>query len=412
MEIKALLDCGDAMEMALTVSTVPDALRLLRLRHQDSENIDNQDAETTLLRGSNQPRGWVEAFLYLLAGDCEESGRIDLFASDNYDAFATVKCEGMYYAFNLFDINDDRWLRLSGEGYADADVQKVVDALMRDYTYSAFTEGHYTASAYQPPNKEDWARRDAFKQQEYTDEEIQQLADAGLTLEEAADKLHTAEDAVRFLQTSGYHSDYRYNQNQSLNGIDWSWVLPAGFSYEKMACTCGGTSSLMNRLMAGDYEEQGYVEYLGSHVFNYIKQDGWYYFCDFINSRYLGDPGNGDYLMYMCQDPRDFVNYYCTNVFTEWDDPADENYMVYMYIYPRDGKDVLAIGGDGTNQKFIGGQTCNVVCAEVQDTLIELYVREGYSLRFVDFDSDGNRPPTDNIPDDAHFDWRTGEIIE
>ena len=86
--------------------------------------------------------------------------------------------------------------------------------------------------------------------------------------------------------------------------------------------------------------------------------------------------------------------------------------MVYMYIYPRDGKDVLAIGGDGTNQKFIGGQTCNVVCAEVQDTLIELYVREGYSLRFVDFDSDGNRPPTDNIPDDAHFDWRTGEIIE
>lgn len=84
------------MEMALTVSTVPDALRLLRLRHQDSENIDNQDAEKTLLRGSNQPRGWVEAFLYLLAGDCEESGRIDLFASDNYDAFATVKCEGMY----------------------------------------------------------------------------------------------------------------------------------------------------------------------------------------------------------------------------------------------------------------------------------------------------------------------------
>ena len=185
------------MEMTLTVSTVPDALRLLRLRHQDSENIDNQDAEKTLLRGSNQPRGWVEAFLYLLAGDCEESGRIDLFASDNYDAFATVKCEGMYYAFNLFDINDDRWLKLSGEGYADADVQKVVDALMRDYTYSAFTEGHYTASAYQPPNKEDWARRDAFKQQEYTDEEIQQLADAGLTLEEAADKLHTAEDAVR-----------------------------------------------------------------------------------------------------------------------------------------------------------------------------------------------------------------------
>lgn len=260
--------------------------------------------------------------------------------------------------------------------------------------------------------KETRARRDAFKQQEYTDEEIQQLADDGLTLKEAADKLHTAEDAVRFLQASGYHSDYSYNQGNYFDGINWSWVLPADFTYKVMAGTCGGTANIMNRLLAGDYEEQGYVEYLGSHVFNYIKQDGWYYFCDFINSRYLEDHSNQDYLIYMCQDPHDFVDYYCTNVFTEWDDPADENYMVYMYIYPRDGRDVLAIGNDGTNQGFFGGQDSNVVCAEVQDTLIELYVREGYSLRFMDFDSDGNRPPTDNVPDDVHFDWRTGEIIE
>lgn len=67
-EITALLDGGDTAEMAATVSTVPDALRLLKARQQDSEDIDSQGAETTLLRGSNQPRGWVDALLYLLAG--------------------------------------------------------------------------------------------------------------------------------------------------------------------------------------------------------------------------------------------------------------------------------------------------------------------------------------------------------
>ena len=58
-EITALLDGGDTAEMAATVSTVPDALRLLKARQQDSEDIDSQGAETTLLRGSSQPRGWM-----------------------------------------------------------------------------------------------------------------------------------------------------------------------------------------------------------------------------------------------------------------------------------------------------------------------------------------------------------------
>ena len=62
-EITALLDGVDTTEMAVTVSTVPDALRLLKARQQDSEDIDSQDVETTLLRGSNQPRGWVDALL-------------------------------------------------------------------------------------------------------------------------------------------------------------------------------------------------------------------------------------------------------------------------------------------------------------------------------------------------------------
>ncbi len=46
-ELTALLDGGDTLEMAMTVNTVPDALRLLRLRRQTGKDIDNQDAEDT-----------------------------------------------------------------------------------------------------------------------------------------------------------------------------------------------------------------------------------------------------------------------------------------------------------------------------------------------------------------------------
>ena len=203
-EITALLDGGDTAEMAATVSTVPDALRLLKARQQDSEDIDSQDAETTLLRGSSQPRGWVDALLYLLAGDYEESGRIDLHSSSNYSAYAAIAQDGLYYAFDPFEIRGDCWLGLSGENYVNADAQKLADTLR---TACGFSTSAYTANAYPVLSKEEQEQRKAFEQREYTDEEIQALASAGLTLDEAADKLHTIEDAALFLRASGYRID-------------------------------------------------------------------------------------------------------------------------------------------------------------------------------------------------------------
>lgn len=203
-EITALLDGGDTAEMAVTVSTVPDALRLLKARQQDSEDIDSQDVETTLLRGSSQPRGWVDALLYLLAGDYEESGRIDLYSSSNYSAYAAIAQDGLYYAFDPFEIRGDCWLVLSGENYVNADAQKLADTLR---TACGFSTSAYTANAYPVLSKEEQEQRKAFEQREYTDEEIQALASAGLTLDEAADKLHTIEDAALFLRASGYRID-------------------------------------------------------------------------------------------------------------------------------------------------------------------------------------------------------------
>lgn len=422
-EITALLDGGDTAEMAVTVSTVPDALRLLKARQQDSEDIDSQDAETTLLRGSSQPRGWVDALLYLLAGDYEESGRIDLFAPDNYYCFCAIKQDGLYYAFDPFEIRGDCWLVLSGENYVNADAQKLADMLR---TACGFSTSAYTANAYPVLSKEEQEQRKAFEQREYTDEEIQALASAGLTLDEAADKLHTIEDAALFLRASGYRIDeeaahflggcyvnFNLNPGGYINGYGWGWGLPADYTYEYMAGTCAGTSNLMNRLLAGDYEEQGYVQYLGGHIFNYIKQDGYYYFCDFPRSDVISNTGL-DYLMYVCQDPLEFKDYYCTNVFPNWDDSEDDNYLVLMYLYPRDGKDSLPIGDSGAYDYLTGGRSSDTISSEVEDTVVILYERDWYHHRFADVDPEA-------IPEECYdlidgvmhkVNWRTGVILE
>lgn len=84
---------------------------------------------------------------------------------------------------------------------------------------------------------------------------------------------------------------------------------------------------------------------------------------------------------------------YCLSVFpTKWDTPGDENYLYFMYLYPMDGRNALADGTDSFPQHG------NIVPSEVKDSLIELYIRDGYHLTFRDFDSDANRPEEVNIP--------------
>lgn len=309
-EIAALLDGGDTAEMAVTVSTVPDALRLLKARQQDSEDIDSQDAETTLLRGSNQPRGWVEALLYLLAGDYEESGRIDLYSSSNYESYAAIVQDGLYYAFDPFEIRGDCWLVLSGESYVNADAQKLADTLR---TARGFSTSAYTANAYPVLSKEEQEQRKAFEQREYTDEEIQALADSGISFAEACEKISTVADAAQFLEARGYS----FAPDDAGIGAELRYQLNNG--------GCVGTSALFGALLNGDYDEVGYVYVFwleSEHVFNYVKQDGVYYACDFIYGpvtqsgtdarrsciRYSGESLSGLFDAYAQQEGSDIGN--------------------------------------------------------------------------------------------------------
>ena len=211
----------------------------------------------------------------------------------------------------------------------------------------------------------------------------------------------------------GRYVNFSLNPGCYIDDYDWSWGLPADYTYEYMAGTCNGTSNLMNRLLAGDYEEQGYVQYFGGHIFNYVKQDGYYYFCDFANCEIIC--GNGqDYLMYVCQDPLEFTEYYCANIVSGWDDPEDDEYLVLMYLYPRDGKDSLPRGHSGAYNYLTGGRSCDVISSEVEDTVVILYERDWYHHSFMDVDPDAIPDVDYDLIDGVmhKVNWRTGEVLD
>lgn len=434
-ELDQLLTETDADEVADAITTVPDCLRYLkRLKLCDGWEPVGEDVRTVIETHQGTHRSIRETMLYLLAGDLEEAGRIDLYYDGNGYWFCCLKAAGTYYAFDSFQINHKKILWLDdpddagtgGSTSTEELINRLVQYCVKYCDYSPSTSGEYAASTYTIPDKDTREHCKAFKQREYTDEEIRQLAAAGLTLEEAADKLHTAGDAALFLHACGYQIkvgeayidqgrcvNFTHNAGCYIGDLGWSWCLTADYTYEHMAGGCGPISNLMNRLLAGDYDEQGYVQYLGAHAFNYFKQDGYYFFCDFANCQIICNNGM-DYLYCACKDPRDIKDYYCTNIFPHWDDPEDDDYLVMMYLYPRDGKDLLPMGDNGEYGYLTDGRTCNVISSEVEDTMIMLYKRDGYHQVFADIDPDA-------LPEGClewiggelrTVNWRTGEVLD
>ena len=365
-EITALLDGGDTAEMAATVNTVPDALRLLKARQQDSEDIDSQDAETTLLRGSSQPRGWVEALLYLLAGDYEESGRIDLYSSSNYGAYAAIAQDGLYYAFDPFEIRGDCWLVLSGENYVNADAQKLADMLR---TACGFSTSAYTANAYPVLSKEEQEQRKAFEQREYTDEEIQALADAGISFAEACEKISTVADAAQFLEARGYS----FAPDDAGTGAELRYQLNNG--------GCVGTSALFGALLNGDYDEVGYVYVFwleSEHVFNYVKQDGVYYACDFIYGPVTqsGTDARRSYIRYSGESLSGLFDAYAQQ---EGSDIGNAVAIMYTTAYCGDP----TMPTVGLRDSADGHQSTIHLSKAEKDTQQILLLRDGYTFTFT-----------------------------
>ena len=238
--------------------------------------------------------------------------------------------------------------------------------------------------------------------QQYSTAEIKEMANAGLSLDEAADEISTISDAINYLKASGYFvGRYSFNPYINYNNIEWTRGLSADFTYEKMAGTCAGTANLLNRLLKDDFDEEGYVEHRnsrGGHVFNYFKRDGVYYFCDFVNPAFTDDPYS--YLKYKTTDPEDFGQYYLNRA-KHNNDISSEFYIMNLYMYSRNGKDNLACGFDPNHivytplDAFYSDQIPNTV-----ENLKVLFIRDDFLINKRSGPPETPWPSEENVPED------------
>lgn len=361
------------------------------------------------------PRALSEQVIEILDDFYDEIGSLCLRGAPGNYYLVVIEENGVW---NSYD--PSRCVRYGKNGtpsYHGNSLDKLMEAVMVNREYLNYDTVEYTKSTDMvfPDNNAPQAKAPQAKapqvvshilnQTEYTDEELLAFIATNPSLSDAADKLHTAKDAMRFLKLSGYHYDYSFNPCREINGRGWSWVLSAEFTYAHMAGSCGGTSNLMNRLLAGDYDEQGYVRYFGGHIFNYIKTGDTYHICDFMRGVDHWETGEmfNWYYIGSYTDPSIIAESYGNIVFPgQWNDQNNkEQYLYCMYMYPRNGKNALPVSE--SNRKF------TVAPKSIEDSIIILHLEDGLSMTFVDIDGDAEYPPENDIPDDEHFDFRTGQ---
>ncbi len=247
-----------------------------------------------------------------------------------------------------------------------------------------------------------------FAATKYSDSEIAALAKENLTLEEAAAKISTVQDAVNYLMAKDYDMKYSYNSCMYYNGVEWSNTLSSEFTFRENAGTCGGTSNLMNRLLEGDYDSQGYVNLCqseGGHIFNYFEKDGLYYYCDFVGPPEGPFHDNQEshkygYFLCMMDSPEAFAEYYIGND-PEFNDIASAFYLIDLVCYERDGKDKVPGGfREGGKLTPLGNPTGTIFSDEVKDDLKILFLRKGYEITFAKAAAKELWPPEINIPKD------------
>ena len=185
-------------------------------------------------------------------------------------------------------------------------------------------------------------------------------------------------DAAQFLEARGY----------SFAPDDAG--IGAALRYQLNSGACVGTSALFGALLNGDYDEVGYVYVFwleSEHVFNYVKQDGVYYACDFIygpvtqsgtdarrsSIRYSGESLSGLFDAYAQQEGSDIGNAVAIMYTTAYcGDPTMPT------VWLRDSAD--------------GHQSTIYLSNAEKDTQQILLLRDGYTFTFLKNTPAGGNP--------------------
>lgn len=349
----------------------------------------------------NQPHEISKAFIDLLVSDYDEVGLIFMERIDNGYCVSYVKSDGNYYPFDPFSMADAWTLNPQYDCISDASLDALGEKLMKTCPYNAnrdpmTTWWYETLEAYSKEENEIITR---LCTPQYTEQEINQWVADGLTLEEWADKITIPADAVQLLWAINYR-EKEYHDNAGLHdasmGGYWGGCWNAQTVFVHQSGNCGGTSNIINYLLAGDFDGQGYVEYetaFGGHIFNYFVIDGVYVMCDFVGTPGVDlfakgtprDPYTNAYVVQISETPQEFAEWYMTkssfaDAFT---DPNSDSYLYNFFMYPYEGTKIPKGHDMYSEQTKFNNVVWDVLPEQYKDIITILYEREGYPIRFA-----------------------------
>ena len=125
-----------------------------------------------------------------------------------------------------------------------------------------------------------WVPANALGSSSYTNAQIQSMLTD--TPEEKQAKIDTLYEALQLFQIGGF---YGSDDNVRImeNGYSWEHHKPGYDAVRTNHGCCASCTAWLNYILKDDYDEMGFIgtsQLTGGHIFNYIKQDGWYYFVD------------------------------------------------------------------------------------------------------------------------------------
>lgn len=400
-ELDELISRNNPKELQERISTVEDFINYIK-RAGFYFVGEEATAEECIANKYGDDIGLTRAFNYILLGDYAECGSIRAEAADNFIFSPYIKVEDTYYMFDVLSYINTRE-SAKGKHYRTA--KSLTE--FEDFLYESFEtieiKTEYVAS--EVMNK--------VYGTQHSDEEIRELVNQNLTLEEASAKINTVQDAVNYLWERGYHFDYLFTPSMMIEDLDWVWNLSAEFSYEHNAGNCGGTANLINRLLAGDFEEQGYIMQTynkGGHGFNYFYENGIYIICDFVGPEHAPfadtDVCEKDNFVVTVTDNLDtFKDYFWDLHNGIFDDPESEFYTIHLVAYALDGDDRVPYARklEDYVETPMGDVPATVYADTIKNCFYPLFVHEGYEIEFNKAPAKEERPPEINIPDNAHL---------
>ena len=231
-------------------------------------------------------------------------------------------------------------------------------------------------------------REEETGKSKYTRQEIRQMIDDGLSLDALAEKITTISEVQLFIQEYGLRFDGG-DIKKRIDGMMWHFNDSPQVVLQQKYGDCGSGSNLINYLLQGDYDEQGYLKQAGNksgHIFNYFRSGERYYIYDW--TRIIADTFD----VYIADSLEEFSRAYVgTNHIL--DAANDDHHILLLYAYPYEG--CQRPMGDGIYApKGVG--IMNVIPDEIKDIVTVLYAKDERSEPIY-----VESPPVSQWPEDA-----------